>query len=296
MAMQRYSDFVATEVERKVMSKATQKTYLSYIAKLGNSIDHDIAVTDIATSHLVAFVDLMKAQNLSPKYCNSVIGWLKTVFSWMHERGMVASNPALTLKTETLARQQGRPTLTDAERETLFARLRQHGQLEYLLACMMEYYTYIRPNELYRVKVRYLNLDDQSVTIPAEISKNRKTAKVTLPAVVVELMRELGVDRHRGDDYMFGKGMKCGPKLGDAKQFGRFWERHLACNGGIYPELGHRGVVFYSLKNSGITDMLTRGVPSAVVRNQARHQDLSTTEIYGRVSSMKAPEELKDYK
>ena len=294
-ALQRYADFVEAEVERKVMSKDTRRTYISYIAKLRAALPPDRPVGDVATADLVAFVDGMKAQNLSPKYCNSVIGWLKTVFGWMLERGLVADNPALPIKTETLARQQGRPTMTDSERETLFARLRQQGHLEYLLACLMEYYTYIRPNELYRVKVRYLNLAEQTVTIPAEISKNRKTAKVTLPAVVVDLMRELGIDRHRGDDYLFGKGMKCGPTIGNAKQFGRFWERRVVCDGGIYPELGKRGVVFYSFKNSGITDMLARGVPSAVVRDQARHQDLSTTEIYGRGSSLKAPEALKDY-
>ena len=295
-ALQRYSDFVESEVERNVMSKDTRRTYLSYIAKLRAALPHDMHVGDVATADLIAFIDGMKAQNLSPKYCNSIIGWLKTVFGWMLERGLVSANPALPIKTETLARQQGRPTLTDTERETLFALLRQHGHLEFLLACLMEYYTYIRPNELYRVRVRNLNLAEQTVTIPAEISKNRKTAKVTLPAVVVDLMRELGIDRHRGDDYLFGKGMKCGPVMGNSKQFWRFWNRRVVCDGGIYPELGKRGVVFYSFKNSGITDMLARGVPSTVVRDQARHQDLSTTEIYGRGSAMKAPEGLRDYK
>lgn len=295
LALQRYNDYVKSEVERNVMSNDTLRSYSSYSTKLLDYLPADIKAPDVATSNLVAFIDSMKARNNSPKYCNSVIGWLKTVFGWMLERGIVADNPAAQMKTETLARQQGRPTMTDEEREKLFSLLRQQGHLEFLLSCMMEYYTYIRPKELYRVKVRYLNLAEQTVTIPAEISKNRKSAKVTLPSVVVSLMRELRIDRHRGDDFLFGKGMKCGPKIGNAKQFGRFWERHVACEGGIYPELGKRGIVFYSLKNSGITDMLARGVPSAVVRDQARHQDLSTTEIYGRTSSMKAPEGLKDY-
>lgn len=295
VALQRYSDFVDAEVERKVLSKDTRRTYASYVSKLLAFLPNESPISSVTTSDLVAFIDAMKERKLSPKYCNSVIGWLKTVFGWMMERGLVADNLATPIKTETLARQQGRPTMTDAERETLFARLRQQGKLEFLLACLMEYYTYIRPNELYRVKVRFVNLAEQTVTIPAEISKNKKTAKVTLPRVVVDLMRELGVDRHRGDDFLFGKGLKCGPVLGNSKQFGRFWERHVACEGGIYPELEKRDIVFYSLKNSGITDMLQRGVPSAVVRDQARHQDISTTEIYGRTSSLKAPDGLKDY-
>ena len=295
VALQRYNDFVDAEVERKVLSKDTRRTYASYVSKLLSYLPNENLVSSVTTSDLVAFVDAMKGKNLSPKTCNSVIGWLKTVFGWMMERGLVADNPATPIKTETLARQQGRPTLTDEERETLFSRLRQNGHLEFLLACMMEYYTYIRPNELYRVKVRYIDFKEQTVTIPAEISKNRKTAKVTLPNVVVALMLELEVDKHQGDDYLFGKGLQCCSKVGTSKQFGRFWSDRVACEGGICPELEKPGIVFYSLKNSGITDMLQRGVPSAVVRDQARHQDISTTEIYGRSSSLKAPDGLKDY-
>ena len=294
-ALQKYKDYVETEVQRKVMSIATRRTYFSYITKLLEGVPANKSVSEVSTSDLVRFIDAMKERNMSPKYCNSMIGWLKTLFGWLLERGMVKENPALPMKTETLARQQGRPTLTDEERETLFSRLKQHGQLEFLLACMMEYYTYIRPNELYRVKVRYVDFKEQTVTIPAEISKNRKTAKVTLPNVVVALMLDLKIDKHRGDDYLFGKGLKCGPKVGSSKQFGRYWSKHVACKGGIFPDLSKRGIVFYSLKNTGIVNMLDRGVPSAVVRDQARHQDLTTTEIYARKSAMKAPLGLRGY-
>lgn len=293
-ALRRYKDFVEAEVARKVMSRETRRTYFSYVTKVVDLLP-DKTAGEITTSDLVAVIDTMKEQNKSPKYCNSIIGWLKTVFGWMLERNLVTSNPATPIKTETLARQPGRPTLTDNERETLFAKLRQNGHLELLLACLMEYYTYIRPNELYRVKVKYLNYADQTITVPADISKNRKTAKVTLPAVVIKLMIELGIHEHRGEDYIFGKGLKCSPVRGTSKQFGKYWDRYVACENGICPELGERGVVFYSLKNSGITDMLHRGVPSTVVRDQARHQDLSTTEIYGRSSLLKAPDELKNY-
>ena len=39
-------------------------------------------------------------------------------------------------------------------------------------------------------------------------------------------------------------------------------------------------VQFYSLKDTGITDMLNAGVPAIKVRDQARHSDLRITEIY----------------
>jgi len=292
-ALQQYKDYVDMEVERKVMSPDTRRTYFSYVNKLLEFLPRK-DVASVTTPDLVNFIDDKKVNEYSKKYCNSLTGWLKTVFGWMLERGLITENPALPLKNETLARQESRPTMTEEERGVLFDRLRKAGRMEFLLACMMEYYTYIRPNELYRVKVKFVNFEEQTITVPADISKNKRTAKVTLPNIVVELMLEMGIDKHSGNDYLFGKGMKCGHLLGNKKQFGRFWERHVACKGGIYPELAGQKKVFYSLKHSGITDMLQRGVPLAVVRDQARHQNISTTEIYARTSSM-APEGLKDY-
>lgn len=37
---------------------------------------------------------------------------------------------------------------------------------------------------------------------------------------------------------------------------------------------------FYSLKDTGITDLLNAGVPALKVRNQARHSDIKITEKY----------------
>ena len=294
-AVSRHNEYVANEVKRKVMSEATGKTYLSYSRKLLDHLDETVSADSVEISHLAGFIDACKASGNSPKYCNSLIGWLKTLFGWLSERGIVCQNVASALKTETLSRQPGRPTLSEEERLELFRRLREAGHIEFLLACMMEYYTYIRPNELYRLKVKMIDFAGQSILIPAEISKNRKTARVALPSVVADVMRELGIDRKNGECYVLGHGMKCCSKIGNAKQFGRFWDRHVVCKGGLYPALGSRRVVFYSFKNSGITDMLEAGIPSVTVRDQARHQDLSTTEIYNRQSALKAPAGLRDY-
>lgn len=294
-AVEKHNAYVANEVKRKVMSEATRKTYLSYSRRLLDHIPNGLHADCVEISHLSGFIDACKSRGKSPKYCNSLVGWLKTLFGWLQERGIVRQNVASPLKTETLSRIQGRPTLTEGERVELFRRLREAGRVEFLLACMMEYYTLIRPNELYRVKVKHIDFKEQSVLIPAEISKNRKSAKVALPTVVADVMRELRIDRKDGECYLFGRHLKCCRKIGNAKQFGRFWDLHVVCPGGIYPALGKRGIVFYSFKNTGISDMLAAGVPSVTVRDQARHQDLSTTEIYNRHSGMKAPEGLQDY-
>ncbi len=43
---------------------------------------------------------------------------------------------------------------------------------KFLLACMMEYYLFIRPEELSHVRLRDISIKDQSVYVSAEVSKN----------------------------------------------------------------------------------------------------------------------------
>lgn len=295
-AIKDYLDAIKAQLERKTISNATHMTYNSYCRSLNAFLDEKKVddLHDIDLPLLNQFLNTFS--KCSVKYCNSVKGFLKTLFTWFVVNGYLPSSPADGLKKETIARTAGRETLTDAERNTLFERLRKDDRREFLLACMMEYYCYIRPNELYRLKVENLNLEEQSVFIPAAISKNKRDGKVTLPAEVVDLMVELGVASMPGNYYIFGDRMQCCPKLGTPKQFGRYWDNHVACKGGLYPELKKRGIVFYSLKNTGITDMLESGVASITVRDQARHSNISTTEIYARQTSMTAPAALKNYK
>ena len=295
-AMGNYLGALTAQLERQTISKATHMTYNSYCKSLNAFFEKKQIedLHDVDLPLLNQFLDTFS--KCSAKYCNSVKGFLKTLFTWFVGNGYLLSSPADGLKKEVLARKAGRETLTDEERNILFARLRKADRKEFLLACMMEYYCYIRPNELYQLKVENLNFAEQSVFIPAAISKNRRDGKVTLPEDVIKLMIELGVHSKPGCFYIFGDRMQCCATKGTPKQFSRYWDNHVTRKGGLYPELKDRGIVFYSLKNSGITDMLESGVASITVRDQARHSDISTTEIYARQTSLKAPDALKNYK
>ena len=52
---------------------------------------------------------------------------------------------------------------------------------------------------------------------------------------------------------------------------------------------------FYSLKDTGITNMLRKNVDTVSVRDQARHSSIEITNIYVSKSDMKANKSLLDY-
>lgn len=52
---------------------------------------------------------------------------------------------------------------------------------------------------------------------------------------------------------------------------------------------------FYSLKDTGITELADRNVTNITIRDQARHSSLAITDVYTRHSTAKANEELRSY-
>ena len=66
----------------------------------------------------------------------------------------------------------------------------------FFLACMMQYYTLIRPGEMSNLKIGDISIKDQSIFVSKEISKNRKDAAVGLNAMIIKLMLDLGTFKY----------------------------------------------------------------------------------------------------
>ena len=65
--------------------------------------------------------------------------------------------------------------------------LLEHNK-HYLLACYLLHYVLIRPKEISMLKIKDINLCKQTITITAVVSKNKKTAVVTMPEKVIHFM------------------------------------------------------------------------------------------------------------
>lgn len=146
------------------------------------------------------------------------------------------------------------------------------------------------------MKLENIDVKKQTIFIPDSISKDRKDALITLPEVVLDLLNELKIMQKPHDCYIFGKDFETCRTIGHNKMFSNYWDRFIVSDKGLLPQLKGKHVCFYSLKGTGITKMLKSGVASIAVRDQARHQHITTTEIYAQRQQLKAPEVLKNYK
>lgn len=202
---------------------------------------------------------------------NNYKGWCSSLSSYFIEHAWLNENPAEKIRSiEETAKK--RRALTQLELRTLKSYLSKTDK-HYLLACMFEYYTFIRPTELSNVKIGDINLKEQSVYVPAEVSKNKRDGKVALNDTLIKMMLELEIFKHHSGCYLFGKKMLPSEKKASSEIFRREWLK-------LRKELKWPDALqFYSLKDSGIRDLAnSEGI--VIARDQARHTDVSTTNKY----------------
>ena len=124
-----------------------------------------------------------------------------------------------------------------------------------------------------------------------DFSKNKKSGKVALNDTVMKLMIELKVLEKPGDWYLFSDGFKPGSAHRDEKQFRDYWNNHL--RKALKMPKQYK---FYSLKDTGITNMLRANTDVLSVRDQARHSSILITDIYTPKDIQAANELLVRYK
>ena len=160
----------------------------------------------------------------------------------------------------------------------------------YLLACEIIHYLFIRPREMSYLRICDIHIKTQTLTLHGENTKNGNDAVITLPTHVIKLMMELNIFSHPGQDYLFSDGFCPGPERKNEKMFRDYWTRVLRKELKLSPRFK-----FYSLKDTGITNMLRANADVLSVRDQARHSSILITDIYTPKDIQKANEYIKNY-
>lgn len=218
------------------------------------------------------FIDWIFLDNeSSPRTTNNYRGWLYGFAEWMIARKYIKENPVehVEMKKET---EKFRKDLDEKMLKQMNEHLMKKDKFFYL-ACLMQYYTLIRPGELSNLKIGDISVSKQTVFVSKEFSKNRKDAEVGLNDTIIKLMIDLGVLSKPTSYYLFGSGFMPSETHVGADQFNKRWKK-------MRTELGWSDCYqFYSLKDTGIRDLAnSEGV--VVARDQARHSDITTTNKY----------------
>lgn len=289
--LQRYRDYTKVAESKGILKNKTAIDYRSRLNQLKIYLEETEVsikfVYQFDRGFVVDFLDyLVLDKDVSAKTRNNYRTWLSTFATWLKERQYIERNPVddiRMLKEE----EKFRDPLTAFD----LVRLRDYTMKynpPFYLACLMEYYCFIRPDELRYVKIGDISIKEQTVYIHAEHSKNRKGQVVALNDSVIKIMIEQRVFEHPSNEFLFGHSLTPGPEKIYVNQFRYEWAKVRKALG--FP----MSYQFYSLKDSGIRD-LANAEGIVVARDQARHSDVSVTNKY--LKSYKfAHEETKHFK
>ena len=234
------------------------------------------------------FLDyILLDRDSSARTRNNYRTWLSAFCSWLQEKKYMEHNPVERIKSLPEDK-KFRKALSKVDLERLHDYLNETNR-HFLLACQMEYYTFIRPDELSNIRLRDINITDQKVFVSSAISKNRRDGMVGLNDSIIRLMIELEIFNDDSDCYLFGRDFKPSTKKADSRIFREYFNKVRA-----FLKFG-KEYQFYSLKDSGIRD-LANAAGIVVARDQARHTDISTTNKYLVGQDLTVHEETKHFK
>ncbi len=243
--------------------------------------------------HMVGrFLDyIFIERNNTMRTRNNYLAWVKCFCKYLHERGYVPTNPAdgyscVRRRDST----KNREIIPDEVMVNIKNWLMENNK-HYLLACYILHYLFVRPREMSFLKVGDFSIENKTLHLHGDNTKNHNDATLTVPDHVMKLMMELRVFDRPSNYYLFSTGFEPGTKRRSEKTFRDYWHYHIQKK----LKLTDR-YKFYSLKDTGITNMLRANTDIISVRDQARHSSILITDIYTPKDIRAANKLLLNYK
>jgi integrase len=286
------------KIQEREAEKHSIRCYKSYVKYLKEYLIRNKYSAEMYVSQFdkVIASNIMVELKQNPKYSfmtyNNYLQFFTGLFNWMMQFNYIATNPFSTLKKiPKKLIHKTRRCLTVDERERLKDFLIKENNNNYLVMCLLCYYCFLRPNEISLLRVRDLNLEKQVVYISKEIAKNDNDSIRTIPDTMMEYVKKLDLN-HPGDYYLFGldtrKKFTPGKKRAEGREIARYWSDVIRVKLSFPME-----IQFYSLKDTGITNMLADGIAPNFVQGQADHSSLKMTSIYAAKRNTASQEQIK---
>lgn len=214
------------------------------------------------------------SKNLSNNTFNNYRGFFVLLWNWLQSENYVESNVF-----ESIQKRKGEAKKREIIPEPIRKRIKAYFRFrnpDMYIVSLLVYHTLIRPGEICFLKPENFELDTQIIIVPEEAAKNGKSRVSTIPDVI---MKDLVKYRFGGasyNDFIFGKGFEAGRVKMDPRRLSKVWDK-------MRRDLDlPQKYQLYSLRDTGIVQLLRDGVSPDEVMKQAGHHSLEITTQYIR--------------
>ena len=242
----------------KIFTTYLSKTQIIFICKFGK----------IEAAQYLDWV--YNVRKVSQRSYNNYLKFIRVVFNWAIDKGYILSNPFAQMKTKKKDRKVR--TLIDADTRQAISDYLNEKDKQFLIVLKLVYSALIRPKEITNLKVSDVDFKRKFVCINGSVAKNHKTRCV---ALTDDILNDLAYIKEYGENmFLFSQTMMPGPIKADKVKYGKLWTK-------LRSDLKlDKTMQLYSLRDSGITDMLNAGISPLKVKQHADHHSLEMTTIY----------------
>ena len=290
-----YRQYVVKLHNDSAFREETMRDYLSRLNILEKweglglfKVTYPYQLDEVVLSKFLDYV--LIDRNCSPQTYNNYLAWLRTFFGWMKARRYIHDDPTEGLQGIKRKREKNRTVVPDNVLINVRAYLEKNNKF-FLLACYILHYMFVRPHEMSLLRLRDFQIEKKTLILHGDQTKNHQDAVLTLPDHIVRLMVELNIFNMPGHYYLFSDKCRPGETWRDSKQFRDYWNHHVRKDLKLPAEYK-----FYSLKDTGITNMLRANTDPISVRDQARHSSLLITNTYTPLDIKEANPLILSYK
>ena len=233
--------------------------YMDYVFKGNNSRPH-------------AKAKLNENGTVCPRTYNNNLKQGRAVFSWAVSNCYSTDNPFARIKVKREEEKQ-RILIPQDVRARIADYFREKNPAM-MIVCDMTYSTLLRPVEISRIQIKYIDIEQGTITMPGDKTKNHKNRVCRISPSIIPIFKEYisGADP---EDFLIADGAwRCGKKPMNSHTFSNAWDR-MRTDLGLPSEMQ-----LYSLRDSGINSMLRAGIDPLSVMQAADHHDLSMTTRY----------------
>ena len=295
-ACEQYKRYLEKQMVQHNMRAESVASYMSYqrvlmrwVANERKNVKYAYQFDRRLVDAFLDYVYLDKDNSIQTR--NNYLGWIRSFSSWLLSKSYIEQNPAQGIARMKLKKgSKTRDVISDSVLQNIHDYLEEHNR-HFLLACYLLHYLFVRPHELAQLKIEDFSLSRKTLLIHGDVAKNWQDAVVTLPVHVIELMVDLRVFDSPGSYYLFSDDFRPGREFRSEKYFRDYWTRKLRKTLGFSDRYK-----FYSLKDTGITNMLRANTDVLSVRDQARHSSILITDIYTPKDIKEANKLLVNYK
>ena len=215
-----------------------------------------------------------KTESMSNRTYNNYIKNGSAFFSWLIDKCYCKENHFTKIKSKK-KEDKTRILIPEETREKITKYLLNKNP-NYLIMLKLIYNSLIRPKEIRNLLVSDISVTKGQITVRREVAKNGKERIVPMTPDLIEDFTRLNLQSYASNCYIFGENFAPSKiKLYD-NFMSKFWAK-------MRNELKlPKEMQQYSLRDSGIFEMLKSGIDPLSVKQLADHHSLEMTTIYAK--------------